>query len=279
MCAYVCVCACVCVCVLVCEESRPRVPLTSTQALSLTHSLSVTRARARARTHGTLATAGVTIALSVQYLQQPEEVVDEIARVLQPGGKCIVAFSNRMFPSKVSACLLACALCVCALRASRVRQCEGLLFARWRARPCAGCIGFNARASACKGSGPCIYTGRTAAASELEFEGERSLVCCGQKRGRTLAAHLVRLLPYTHLHPHVQALNDHINVEYTASYAYHALFSYFDRDTVGLAGFAKFFAEQSLEERGHAEEFMKYQNIRGGKVCVCVLAGIRGSVA
>ena len=134
MCAYVCVCACVCVCVRVCGESRPRVPLTSTQALSLTHSLSVTRARARARTHGTLATAGVTIALSVQYLQQPEEVVDEIARVLQPGGKCIVAFSNRMFPSKVSACLLACALCVCALRvcalrASRVRQCEGLLFA------------------------------------------------------------------------------------------------------------------------------------------------------
>merc|ERR1712216_797094 len=34
-----------------------------------------------------------------------------------------------------------------------------------------------------------------------------------------------------------QALNDHINVEYTASYAYHALFSYFDRDTVGLDGF------------------------------------------
>jgi ferritin heavy chain len=33
-----------------------------------------------------------------------------------------------------------------------------------------------------------------------------------------------------------QALNDHINVEYTASYAYHALFSYFDRDTVGLPG-------------------------------------------
>jgi len=61
----------------------------------------------------------------------------------------------------------------------------------------------------------------------------------------------------------LQALNDHINVEYTASYAYHALFSYFDRDTVGLAGHAKFFAGQSVEERGHAEEFMRYQNIRG----------------
>jgi len=69
-----------------------------------------------------------------------------------------------------------------------------------------------------------------------------------------------------------QALNDHINVEYTASYAYHALFSYFDRDTVGLAGFSKFFAESSLEERGHAEEFMRYQNTRGGKVVLKPLA-------
>jgi hypothetical protein len=59
-------------------------------------------------------------------------------------------------------------------------------------------------------------------------------------------------------------------VEYTASYAYHALFSYFDRDTVGLSGFAKFFAQQSREERSHAEEFMKYQNIRGGKVTLCM---------
>ena len=74
-----------------------------------------------------------------------------------------------------------------------------------------------------------------------------------------------------HAHVHtLQALNDHINVEYTASYAYHALFSYFDRDTVGLAGHAKFFAGQSVEERGHAEEFMRYQNIRGiHSWCTC----------
>jgi len=69
-----------------------------------------------------------------------------------------------------------------------------------------------------------------------------------------------------------EALNDHINVEYTASYAYHALFSYFDRDTVGLDGLAAFFADQSVEERGHAEEFMKYQNIRGGKVVLKPIA-------
>ena len=87
----------------------------------------------------------------------------------------------------------------------------------------------------------------------------------------TLAAY--RYHPPTPFHPHTssaQALNDHINVEYTASYAYHALFSYFDRDIVGVSGFAKFFAQQSQEERSHAEEFMKYQNIRGGKVTLCM---------
>ena len=44
-----------------------------------------------------------------------------------------------------------------------------------------------------------------------------------------------------------QALNDHINVEFTASYAYHALFAYFDRDTVALKGFAQYFKKQSDE--------------------------------
>lgn len=64
----------------------------------------------------------------------------------------------------------------------------------------------------------------------------------------------------------MDAVNRHINVEYTASYAYHAIWAYFDRDTVALPGLAKYFAEQSVEEREHAEEFMKYQNQRGGKV-------------
>lgn len=63
-----------------------------------------------------------------------------------------------------------------------------------------------------------------------------------------------------------KAINDHINVEYTASYAYHAMWSYFERDTVALPGFAKFFYDQSAEEREHAEQFMKYQNMRGGEV-------------
>ncbi len=64
----------------------------------------------------------------------------------------------------------------------------------------------------------------------------------------------------------MNAVNRHINVEYTASYAYHAMWAYFDRDCVALPGFAHYFKDQSGEEREHAEEFMKYQNRRGGKV-------------
>lgn len=62
------------------------------------------------------------------------------------------------------------------------------------------------------------------------------------------------------------ALNEQINVEYNVSYIYHALFAYFDRDNVGLPGFAKYFKEASDEERTHAEMLMKYQNMRGGRV-------------
>ncbi|XP_011046820.1 PREDICTED: ferritin-1, chloroplastic-like [Populus euphratica] len=62
------------------------------------------------------------------------------------------------------------------------------------------------------------------------------------------------------------AINEQINVEYSASYVYHAMFAYFDRDNISLKGLAKFFKESSEEEREHAEKFMKYQNIRGGKV-------------
>ncbi|KAL5204543.1 hypothetical protein ABZP36_009414 [Zizania latifolia] len=62
------------------------------------------------------------------------------------------------------------------------------------------------------------------------------------------------------------AINEQINVEYNASYAYHSLFAYFDRDNVALKGFAKFFKESSDEEREHADKLIKYQNKRGGRV-------------
>jgi SAM-dependent methyltransferase len=50
-----------------------------------------------------LPSASVDAALIVagwQYLQQPEAVAVELLRVLRPGGQLIVAFSNRMFPTK-----------------------------------------------------------------------------------------------------------------------------------------------------------------------------------
>lgn len=62
------------------------------------------------------------------------------------------------------------------------------------------------------------------------------------------------------------AINEQINVEYNVSYVYHALYAYFDRDNVALKGLAKFFKESSTEEREHAEKFMQYQNMRGGRV-------------
>ncbi|KAK2647427.1 hypothetical protein Ddye_014916 [Dipteronia dyeriana] len=68
------------------------------------------------------------------------------------------------------------------------------------------------------------------------------------------------------------AINEQINVEYNASYVYHSLFAYFDRDNVALKGLAKFFKESSEEEREHAEKLMEYQNIRGGRVKLhCIL--------
>jgi SAM-dependent methyltransferase len=38
--------------------------------------------------------------VSIQYLQQPEQVFAEVRRILKPGGVFIVSFSNRMFYQK-----------------------------------------------------------------------------------------------------------------------------------------------------------------------------------
>ncbi|KAF8066176.1 18S rRNA (guanine-N(7))-methyltransferase [Scenedesmus sp. PABB004] len=55
-------------------------------------------------------------------------------------------------------------------------------------------------------------------------------------------------------------------VEYSLSYLYHSLAAFFDRDAVGLPGFAAYFAAQSAEERRHAELLMAHQTRRGGAV-------------
>lgn len=61
-------------------------------------------------------------------------------------------------------------------------------------------------------------------------------------------------------------INRQINMELYASYCYHSMAFYFDRDDVALPGFAKFFKHSSDEEREHAEKLMKYQNKRGGRI-------------
>lgn len=42
--------------------------------------------------------------------------------------------------------------------------------------------------------------------------------------------------------------------------------AFFDRDDQALHGFAHFFSEQSKEESEHADNLIKYQNKRGGRV-------------
>ncbi|XP_041366381.1 soma ferritin-like [Gigantopelta aegis] len=61
-------------------------------------------------------------------------------------------------------------------------------------------------------------------------------------------------------------INRQINMELYASYVYQSMAFHFDRDDVALPGFCKFFRHQSDEEREHAEDLMKYQNKRGGRI-------------
>lgn len=61
-------------------------------------------------------------------------------------------------------------------------------------------------------------------------------------------------------------INKQINLELFASYVYHSMAWYFDRDDVALPGFHKFFKKSAEEEREHAEKLMKYQNRRGGRI-------------
>lgn len=48
------------------------------------------------------------ISFSLQYLTQPVAIVAEIARVLKPGSRLHVAFTNRLFPTKAVAIWQAC---------------------------------------------------------------------------------------------------------------------------------------------------------------------------
>jgi len=60
-------------------------------------------------------------------------------------------------------------------------------------------------------------------------------------------------------------LNQQVQMELTASHAYQAMAAYFDRADVALPGFKEWASNQSEEEREHAEKFIEYINLRGGR--------------
>lgn len=63
-----------------------------------------------------------------------------------------------------------------------------------------------------------------------------------------------------------EAVNGAINVAYAMSYIFHGMYTFFDRDDVGLENIAEYFKYRSGYEREEAESLMAYQNVRGGRV-------------
>jgi ferritin heavy chain len=63
-------------------------------------------------------------------------------------------------------------------------------------------------------------------------------------------------------------VNKQINLELYASYVYLSMSYYFDNTTVALPGAHKYFKKASDEEREHAQKLMKFQNQRGGTICL-----------
>merc|ERR1712126_65354 len=67
------------------------------------------------------------------------------------------------------------------------------------------------------------------------------------------------------------AINKQINMELFASYVYTSMWAYYERDDVALFGMAKFFKEESEEEKEYAQKLMKYQTSRGGRVVLSTI--------
>jgi len=67
-----------------------------------------------------------------------------------------------------------------------------------------------------------------------------------------------------------KALNDQIQYEFTAAYAYLAMSAYFEGQN--LSGFASWMLQQAKEEVEHAMKLFAYVNDRGGQV---VLGAVR----
>lgn len=63
-----------------------------------------------------------------------------------------------------------------------------------------------------------------------------------------------------------QAINRQINAELQAAHQYLGIMAYFGRDSVALPGLRQYFKRQYEDERQHAQQFIDYQNTRGGQV-------------
>lgn len=61
-------------------------------------------------------------------------------------------------------------------------------------------------------------------------------------------------------------VNIQVKIELFAFYSYLKMSQFFKRHDQDRAGFAKYFGDAAKEELEHADEFMKYQHMRGGKV-------------
>ncbi|KAG8190570.1 hypothetical protein JTE90_014047 [Oedothorax gibbosus] len=61
------------------------------------------------------------------------------------------------------------------------------------------------------------------------------------------------------------AIHKQIDEEMHASLVYAAMAAHFDHNSVARKGLAKFFSENSLEEREHAQKFIDYLNSRGAR--------------
>jgi len=64
----------------------------------------------------------------------------------------------------------------------------------------------------------------------------------------------------------LRELNYQINSELHASLVYMNMGAHFDNTKIARKGFAKFFSEQSNEEKAHAQKLVDYINTRGGRV-------------
>ena len=63
-----------------------------------------------------------------------------------------------------------------------------------------------------------------------------------------------------------KSMNEQINAEFNAFYAYQALYNHFNRHDVALINTASFFKKSSEEEVEHANKLICYINKRGGTV-------------